>query len=319
MGDLTEDAARDAALFERFALAARRDSWLQLNPHLHVTDAFEREDPPRTESSTPVIRQALEQVREEGWCYAPLPGADTLLHDLLRAVDNLRAEHWHPSFAFVYDEMWRLAAHPFLASLLTEILGPGYTFERDFWVNYVPPRSGSGWKPHVDAADDPLEADGRPNVLTVWVPLTDATLENGCMYLLPAHRMPGGGEFTAAAGSFSYAFVTGLLQAARAVPAAAGTVVCWGGRIVHWGAASERHAAAPRVSVALSYRSARVAATPGEAGVDLRPGRMPFTARLKAVGAQFMNYQRDFSAEPAAVEGRQLWLLFDRLLKDPAV
>jgi hypothetical protein len=315
MGDLTPEAASEAALFERFARAAARESWLELNPHLHVSDTFRRADPAPMQPPPAPVLQAVEQVREEGWCRAALPGAEAVLDDLVRAVDNLRADRWHPAFAFVYDEIWQLAAHPFLTSLLTEILGPGYTLEQDFWVNYVPPHAGSGWVPHVDDPETPLAADGRPHSLTVWVPLTDATLENSCMYLLPSHRMPRAGEFREAAGSFPYTFVTELLHAARAVPAPAGSVVCWGGGIVHWGAPSERRAAAPRVSVALSYRSASAAAASGAEGIDLRTGRMPFTARLKAIGAQFMHYQRDFSAEPSALEGRQLWVLFDRLLK----
>lgn len=50
--------------------------------------------------------------------------------------------------------------------------------------------------PHRDfnftESNDP---DGRPKMLSIWVPVTDATLNNGCMYVLPGE---GGGDACAA-------------------------------------------------------------------------------------------------------------------------
>ena len=41
--------------------------------------------------------------------------------------------------------------------------------------------------PHRDSSYDRCVSpeDGRPIKLSVWVPLVDATLDNGCMYVLP--------------------------------------------------------------------------------------------------------------------------------------
>ena len=93
-------------------------------------------------------------------------------------------------------------------------------------------------------ADDGDGDGGEPNLLCVWMPVTDATLDSGCLYVLPrgadkcwndpthpdhlrpAEAEPGGG----AALHFP-------LACARPLPALAGSVCAWAGNTVHWGAA----------------------------------------------------------------------------------
>lgn len=61
----------------------------------------------------------------------------------------------------------------------------------DIWVFNIDPRHGepAGWRPHRDRPH-PWMADGTPNSLNFWLPLTEATPLNGCMYILPRPADP---------------------------------------------------------------------------------------------------------------------------------
>src|SRR5207249_8180516 len=81
------------------------------------------------------------------------------------------------------DEFWTIARTQSLKRLLTALLGSGYVQDSVVWTYYVIPRRGSaGWPPHVDG-------NGEQRV-TVWIPLSDSTLENGCMHVVPRNLVP---------------------------------------------------------------------------------------------------------------------------------
>lgn len=88
-------------------------------------------------------------------------------------IETLRAKDWPPVFAFVYDEFWHVARAPFLAHVLSQALGPGHLQLPNLWAHYVYPNN-AGWSPHVD---------GRygADKVSLWIPLSDATVSNGCM------------------------------------------------------------------------------------------------------------------------------------------
>jgi ectoine hydroxylase-related dioxygenase (phytanoyl-CoA dioxygenase family) len=45
--------------------------------------------------------------------------------------------------------------------------------------------------PHRDYPfSEAFDGKGRPAIMNVWVPITDATLDNGCMYVVPKVRIP---------------------------------------------------------------------------------------------------------------------------------
>lgn len=81
---------------------------------------------------------------------------------------------------------WELATHPRLVAAIEALIGPGarLTSARIF---YKHPRSASfvGW--HQDGITERLE-DAR--VPAVWLGLTAATVENGCLRVVPrSHRL----------------------------------------------------------------------------------------------------------------------------------
>jgi len=88
------------------------------------------------------------------------------------------------------DDLFRsLGLHPNIVAILTPILGPDIKMFRNSLM-LKPPEVGSqkGW--HQDSPYWPIE----PMALcSCWLPLDDATLENGCMWVLPGrhdHALP---------------------------------------------------------------------------------------------------------------------------------
>jgi ectoine hydroxylase-related dioxygenase (phytanoyl-CoA dioxygenase family) len=118
----------------------------------------------------------------------------------------------------------------------------------DFWAWYIDPRAGtSGWAPHRDKGHRSLYPDGRPKSLTVWLPLTEATPLNGCMYVVPAYRDPTYNT----PNDKEYRFTA---QDIRALPSPAGGLFMWTQAVVHWGSHSSPLAAGPRISIAFEFQ-----------------------------------------------------------------
>ena len=76
-------------------------------------------------------------------------------------------------------------------------------------------------------------------LLSVWMPLNDVTLHNGCMYAVPRAK---DADFAAPGGRAATALhepvvpVDGLTPLA---PRRAGSLLCWSGNTIHWGSACE--------------------------------------------------------------------------------
>jgi ectoine hydroxylase-related dioxygenase (phytanoyl-CoA dioxygenase family) len=89
---------------------------------------------------------------------------------VLRKLDN--PHHHRPAFR-------RLANHPVLVGLVRSLIGPGLTVY--FSQIFFKPPEGGGPKPaHQDNFYfGPNDPEG---VVTAWIALDDATLENGCLY-----------------------------------------------------------------------------------------------------------------------------------------
>lgn len=237
-------------------------------------------------------------VRQEGYFQLPpqdwnLPAAEMV--DLVTRLD--RAGIPCP-FAFVFDEFWALSAK--LYNIVSAVLGPECLRLPDFWVWFVDPaRADSGWKPHRDKGHLALRADRSPKALTVWVPLTDATTLNGCMYILPADRDPTYG--TPGDNQWKIDF-----PEVRALPADAGSILAWNQAVLHWGAHASPRAPHPRISVAFEFQAG-----------DVEPFNQPlmaplttplFPARLKLIAQQILQYEHMYPLAPdvKATAGRIL-------------
>lgn len=186
-----------------------------------------------------------------------------------------------PVFAFIYDEFWL----PFmqLHEVYAAILGDAYYVLPDFWIWNVDPQKGeSGWRAHRDKNRNALLSNGAPKTLTTWIPLSEATPLNGCMYVVPAMLDPTYNTENEQLRQFEYSSI-------RALPAKPGDFFMWNQAVLHWGGQSSPRAQESRVSMAFEFQRA-----------DVEPFNTPllkpltilsFEDRLKLIAKQILQYQ----------------------------
>lgn len=231
-----------------------------------------------------VVRQC-EKIRREGY-FQTQPIVDTIAIGRMRAlVEKLREAGWPPVFSYVYDEFWDVVRTPTLKHLISEFLGEGYRQNSFCWTYYVARSKGAGWPPHTDSGD-------RTSRLTVWVPLSEATLDNGCIYVVPADRMPA--DFPSKyhdVKTVTQSQLGTLLQAARALPSPPGAYLGWHHGLIHWGSFACGQTA-PRISMAVEFVAAGASARKNEEPLfDMH--RLPsFSERIETISKGIQLYAK---------------------------
>lgn len=219
-----------------------------------------------------------DELWSEGYFAAPPSVPAELLARCQQAIELVRAEGAPPLAAFAFDAPWELAA--VLGAHADAAFTGGARLMPAFWAWRL--EDGSrGWEPHRDRPEREVDDDGQPEAIALWVPLTDATTDNGCMYLVPAPWDP------LYLSSRSRAEVI-FQQAVRAVPARAGAVLGWTSRLLHWGAMA-RAGTPPRISISFEYQAADRPAFDGEV---FEHGWTPPPSRRQAlIDAQWTRYE----------------------------
>jgi hypothetical protein len=272
--------------------------WRGLCPDLRISpEPFAGPSVPLPSLPPDAAPRLVEQIVEEGYFQTapllPLPEMERLA----AAVSTVVAAGYHPLFATVYDEIWQMLAK--LGNVLDPILGAGFRAVPDFWLWHVdadPERSG--WAPHRDLQyKNTLRPDGRPTLITVWIPFTDATPLNSCIYVLPLSRDP---SYPANVHNRSIEH----LQDVRALPAQAGSILGWNQYLLHWGSRSSRRADRPRISLGIYFQSGDV--PPFDPLARELRGPLSFELRLAFIGTAFLRYDRRFPL-PAPLKTFALW------------
>lgn len=181
--------------------------------------------------------------------YARMPGlVDAARCDrLATAILELCALGWDAAFVALVDEVWPLAHH--LAAELGGTLGDALAFHGEVSAFCVDPsRPGArerGVPPHRDrpgSGSFTHEGLALPRHCTAWISLTEATVGNGCMHVVPA-----------SADSPTAAREAPLEPRRFALETSPGTVLAWGGQALHWGGTVDAaNARGPRVALAIS-------------------------------------------------------------------
>jgi hypothetical protein len=315
------------ALADHLARALSRDHWRALCPAL----AIESTRAPAAIEARALGDEERARMRrsfdEEGWFRADPFLDPTTVEAMRRAIVDLVAAGWPPVFAYVYDAFWEIQRAPSIRRFVTEALGAGYRQSPRVWAFCVPAKKGaSGWPPHVDGGAGTHTHDR----LTLWIPLGDATLENGCMYLVPKSALPAtiADDFASAMGDIEAATWRAMLQASRALPVRAGALLGWDFQVIHWSSlAGDAEAPvtmgpqaapnpapakpAPRVSLAVECFGPHITPTPSEEPRIDPEGTPTFEARLLAIARGLLSYER---FEPPILRFRGLGrALLDRL------
>eukprot|EP00658_Telonema_sp_P-2_P049247 TRINITY_DN37443_c0_g1_i2.p1 TRINITY_DN37443_c0_g1~~TRINITY_DN37443_c0_g1_i2.p1 ORF type:complete len:373 (+),score=47.14 TRINITY_DN37443_c0_g1_i2:168-1286(+) len=183
-----------------------------------------------------------------------------------------------PCFIYMFDEAWglvrevwrhveRMLGHP----VLLEPSVAAFKLDAKDSTNKSPGRNFP--LPHRDYSyAECCRPDGSPKMLSVWVPLTQVTAENGCMFVVPRefdrqfdqdtaweHMRPAHIEHKTSYYLARTTCLTFPLDGIRPLTGPAGSINCWLGNTVHWGGSCQRsaldHGVPPRASLALVFRA----------------------------------------------------------------
>jgi SAM-dependent methyltransferase len=138
-----------------------------------------------------------------------------------------------------------------------------------------------------------LDPDDSPHSLTVWLPFSEATPLNGCIYVLPAQHDE---RFRRRVWDGPGNDKVEDLQNIRALPAQAGSLLAWNQAILHWGGRASRRAEGPRTSAAFEFQRGD---KPPFNEPLLDPQRVPsFAERLGLIGKQVLQYRHMYPLAP---------------------
>jgi hypothetical protein len=263
-----------------------REAWLARAPELHIGGNAVRR---AVRAFRPSNSQAIDldqRLHDDGYIQI----AHDFGLDLAKMADTVRrfsADGIPPVFCFLFDEFW--APFHALDAMYGGLLGP-YGLLPDFWIWNVDPAKGeAGWKPHRDRGRIALRPDGRPLTLTTWIPLSEATPLNSCMYLVPAHADPTYGTPHENEWRFE-------LPAIRALPAKPGEVLVWNQAVLHWGSRTSHRATESRISMAFEFQASD--STPFNTPILPRGKWVPFDVRLKLIAKQVLQYRHMYKVDP---------------------
>jgi hypothetical protein len=266
--------------------------WRALNPELNITDGGEIAPVKPIGVNERIIATIKESLLAEG--YFQLDQIlDTLLLDRLAAgVEKIREAGWPTPFVFVYDEYWQLM-HP-LKHVFESLLGPDVKLLPEFWCWHIDKTNDSkGIYPQRGrTAVQTIGKDHAPKSLRIWIPLTDTSISNGCLFALPANL---DNDYSANLENRK----VDNLQDIRAIPTRKGTVLGFTEALLHWGGRSSDKALHP--SMTLSFVCQRGDASPYETPL-LSPFALPsFKERLGLIAQNVNRFREEANPSPELI------------------
>lgn len=182
---------------------------------------------------------------------------------LLSAAQVRRVQHHLPRRKSVSRLLHAVACEPNLLAMIRTLLGPDVLLRNiDVFIKRPHSVQRTGW--HIDTCASPDAANGMINV---WVALTEATRQNGCMqYLSGWHqrRIPQEGQ-TLQTLTFSPATLAALpLQEAVAAEMPAGHMTLHAYRTPHFSGPNTTEL--PRIGLAMRYFSAHLSSKDAACG-----------------------------------------------------
>lgn len=214
-------------------------------PHLYTQSADARYFRPVSEVDVTALQSEL---WTEGYFVARAVLPHPLVAACRGAVERAAEAGVATVGAFAFDAPWELERA--LAPFADAALGAEARLRPAWWAWLLDTDAPRGWRPHRDRPDVASDERGAPRSITLWIALTDATPENGCMYVVPAPLDVQYVNPNATDDVMS-------LQCVRALPAPAGSVLGWSSSLLHWGGIS-RTGVRGRISLSFEYQTADV-------------------------------------------------------------
>ncbi|MEZ5165229.1 MAG: phytanoyl-CoA dioxygenase family protein [Acidimicrobiales bacterium] len=269
--------------------------WRSFAPTLTVSDVPSRDWEPPGPPGGDAAASAARSLADHGYFTCREVVRPDLCARVGEVVARLVDAGIPTPFVFVYDEVWELLHQA--GAVVARLLGPGFLVGGDLWAWHVAPNVGAaGWSVHRDTnLGSGRLHDGRTGLLTMWIPLTEATADNGCIRLLPADVDPHVPDDLG-----SLAMDAAARAAVVAVPATPGDVLGWTTEVLHWGGESTGRARGPRISV--SIYAQRADAPPFADDFVPLDGAIPLHHRLGLVARALLAYEHSGLAGTALSE-----------------
>ena len=257
--------------------------WQSLAPQLSISEYFQPTYP--ITISSDILRKLSHSMEKDGYFQLP-PLLDKSETDAIRdGIFSLVNKKLPPVFIYIYDQPWALFER--LYPVIQLFLGDRFSLLPNLWAWHIPPIKGaSGWPAHTDcSAETRFESpDGGATLMSMslWVPLTNATIENGCMAVLPRSR------------EILYNPTITDPKQIRPIdtvdlPAASGSVLGWSQDLYHWSRHVTTNTITPRVSLSLEFQNP-VFTPLIEPLIDIAQPP-PFEERLSLILSQFKKYK----------------------------
>ncbi len=256
--------------------------WREMNPQLTIGDAYQ---PDLSVNMIKVVHRASDMLGRDGYFQLPPQFDEQVLNPLRDAIKALAHIGIPPVYIYLYDQPWAIFAD--LRQLISNFLGDDFVLLPNFWAWNISSVEGArGWPPHQDCAARTRFPDGAGGdvllSLSLWVPLSDATLKNGCMAVLPRlyehyYNMPLDDP--------------GIIKPEHsiALPAKAGSVLGWTQDLYHWSNRVTVDGENPRLSLSFEFQN-RAFEPLAEPLLDVTCPPS-FETRLELISKQFEKYQ----------------------------
>ena len=230
-----------------------------------------------------VVNENTQKLQNYGYFHYKNPNFFSPINLMSQTLKRINDMNLPPVFGFVYDEFWSIQYQ--IEDLLNGILGKNYKQLPDFWAWFIT-KGKSGWAPHRDKGSKSLFSNNKPKSVTVWIPLSKATPENSCMYILPANKDKYYNKEKQVNSSNDF---PGKIENFKALPADPGDLLIWTQEVYHWGSSSDLdHTECPRVSIAFEFQRGDI---PPFRDFLLEPNVLPtFEERLVLISMQILQY-----------------------------
>ncbi len=257
--------------------------WRRIAPELTISDSYPAI---ANDDSQPSAETHRMRLLNTGYLHVKVAQPYNKLPKIAEAMQRLVDAGMPAGFIGVYDEVWTLIAQS--SSLIAAVFNGNGGMVPNFWASHGDQNIDLSAKRRRPG--NGIFSDGTAKNITVCIPVTDATAENGCIYVVPAGQDRNYGKGVPDRADAS-------LSGIRALPAKAGDVLIWTGETYHWRGRRDPAADSPSLlSLTWEFQSREI--PPLDEMIVPSFPYVPFETRLGLLARQMAHRQGDHQANP---------------------